>query len=309
MTVFLSTLNQTAFLFLLIAIGFLLAKLKVLPDTAARTLARLENFVFVPCLILGTFLEHFNIERLSEYGVLLLVSAAINLAVIPLAILAARLLTKERYERNIFTYGLVFSNFGFMGNAVVSALFPEIFLDYLIFTLPLWFLIYLWGVPSLLISDADEKQTLGTRLKALVNPMFIAMLVGMVLGLLRVPMPSFVGTAITSLGNCMSPVAMLLTGITVSQISFKETFTSLKIYGVSLVRLAVLPLLFWLCARWIPFGEVAYICAVCSLAMPLGLNTIVIPSAYGKDTKIAAGMAIVSHLLSCVTIPLIFMIM
>ena len=309
MTVFLSTLNQTAFLFLLIAIGFLLAKLKVLPDTAARTLARLENFVFVPCLILGTFLEHFNIERLSEYGVLLLVSAAINLAVIPLAILAARLLTKERYERNIFTYGLVFSNFGFMGNAVVSALFPEIFLDYLIFTLPLWFLIYLWGVPSLLISDADEKQTLGTRLKALVNPMFIAMLVGMVLGLLRVPMPNFVGTAITSLGNCMSPVAMLLTGITVSQISFKETFTSMKIYGVSLVRLAVLPLLFWLCARWIPFGEVAYICAVCSLAMPLGLNTIVIPSAYGKDTKVAAGMAIVSHLLSCVTIPLIFMIM
>ena len=309
MTVFLSTLNQTAFLFLLIAIGFLLAKLKVLPDTAARTLARLENFVFVPCLILGTFLEHFNVERLSEYGVLLLVSAAINLAVIPLAILAARVLSKERYERNIFTYGLVFSNFGFMGNAVVSALFPEIFLDYLIFTLPLWFLIYLWGVPSLLISDADEKQTLRTRLKALVNPMFIAMLVGMVLGFLRVPMPSFVGTAITSLGNCMSPVAMLLTGITVSQISFKETFTSLKIYGVSLVRLAVLPLLFWLCARWIPFGEVAYICAVCSLAMPLGLNTIVIPSAYGKDTKVAAGMAIVSHLLSCVTIPLIFMIM
>lgn len=309
MTVFLSTLNQTAFLFLLIAIGFLLAKCKVLPDTAAKTLARLENFVFVPCLILGTFLEHFNVERLSEYATLLGISTAVNLVVIPLAILAARLLTKDRYERNIFTYGLVFSNFGFMGNAVVSALFPAIFLDYLIFTLPLWFLIYLWGVPSLLISDADEKQTLRTRLKALVNPMFIAMLVGMVLGLLRVPMPSFVGTAITTLGNCMSPVAMLLTGITVSAISFKETFTSLKIYGVSLVRLLLLPLLFWVLAKPIPFTEVAYICAVCSLAMPLGLNTIVIPSAYGKDTKVAAGMAIVSHLLSCLTIPLIFMIM
>ena len=309
MTVFISTLNQTAFLFLLIAIGFLLAKLGVLPDTAAKTLARLENFVFVPCLILGTFLEHFNAERLSQYATLLLISCAINLVVVPLAIVAARLLTKEKYERNIFTYGLVFSNFGFMGNAVVSALFPEIFLDYLIFTLPLWFLIYLWGVPSLLISDADEKQTVGTRLKALINPMFIAMLVGMALGLLRVPMPSFVGTAITSLGNCMSPVAMLLTGVTVSAISCRKTFTNGKIFGVSLVRLVVLPLLFWLCAKAIPLGEVAYICAVCSLAMPLGLNTIVIPSAYGKDTTVASGMAIVSHLLACVTIPLMFMIM
>ena len=309
MTVFFSTLNQTAFLFLLIAIGFLLAKRKVLPDTAAKTLARLENFVFVPCLILGTFLEHFNVERLSEYATLLGISTAINLVVIPLAILVAKWLGKGKYEKNIFTYGLVFSNFGFMGNAVVSALFPEMFLDYLIFTLPLWFLIYLWGVPSLLISDAEAKQTLKTRLKALVNPMFIAMLVGMVLGLLRVPMPAFVGTSIASLGSCMSPVAMLLTGVTVSSISFRETFRTARIWGISLVRLFVFPLLLILCAKVIPFGEVAYVCGICSLAMPLGLNTIVIPSAYGKDTRVAAGMAIISHLLSCVSIPLIFMLM
>ena len=50
-----------------------------------------------------------------------------------------------------------------------------------------------------------------------------------------------------------------------------------------------------------------YVCAVCAIAMPLGLNTIVIPSAYGKDSTVAAGMAIISHLLSCITIPLVFM--
>ena len=42
--------------------------------------------------------------------------------------------------------------------------------------------------------------------------------------------------------------------------------------------------------------------------MPLGLNTIVVPAAYGKDTSVAAGMALVSHLLSCITIPVIFML-
>lgn len=42
--------------------------------------------------------------------------------------------------------------------------------------------------------------------------------------------------------------------------------------------------------------------------MPLGLNTIVIPSAYGKDTSVAAGMAVISHLLAVVTIPVIFAI-
>ena len=40
--------------------------------------------------------------------------------------------------------------------------------------------------------------------------------------------------------------------------------------------------------------------------MPLGLNTIVIPNAYGKDTTVASGMALISHVLSVISIPLIF---
>jgi predicted permease len=40
--------------------------------------------------------------------------------------------------------------------------------------------------------------------------------------------------------------------------------------------------------------------------MPLGLNTVVIPSAYDKDTSDAAGLALVSHILACITIPVIF---
>ena len=51
-----------------------------------------------------------------------------------------------------------------------------------------------------------------------------------------------------------------------------------------------------------------FLCALCSLQMPLGLNTIVIPSAYGKDASVGASMAIISHLLAVLTIPLMFAI-
>ena len=44
------------------------------------------------------------------------------------------------------------------------------------------------------------------------------------------------------------------------------------------------------------------------MAMPLGLNTIVVPKGYGKDTTDAAGMALISHTLSIATIPLVFLI-
>ena len=195
-----------------------------------------------------------------------------------------------------------------MGNAIVSSLFPDIFFEYLIFTLPLWMLIYLWGVPRLLIADSGKKQTFKESLKSFINPMFIAMLIGMVIGLLNINLPKWIVSLIDVSGDCMSPVAMILTGVVVSSISLKKTFLNVRIYIVSTIRLIIMPVLFIAVASFFRIPETTYICALCSLAMPLGLNTIVIPSALGKDTTVAAGMAVISHLLSCITIPLIFSI-
>ena len=308
MSAFATTLNQIAFLFGFIVIGYILVKLKVLPENSATVLSKLENTIFIPALVMGTFIENFTIERIGAAWKLLSVSFIIACIAIPFAILVSKLVTKDKYIQKIYTYGLSFSNFGFMGNAVVSSLFPDVFFEYLIFTLPLWILIYLWGVPSLLIADSGKKQTFKESLKSFINPMFIAMLIGMVIGLLNINLPKWIVSLIDVSGDCMSPVAMILTGVVVSCISLKKTFLNVRIYIVSIIRLIIMPALFVSVASFFKIPETTYICALCSLAMPLGLNTIVIPSAFGKDTTVAAGMAVISHLLSCITIPLIFSI-
>ena len=307
MSIFLSTLNQIAFLFGFIIIGYLLVKCRVLTADSASVLSKLENTVFIPALVLGTFIKNFTVERISAAWQLLTVSCVSGLVAIFFAILVSKLITKDKYIQNIYTYGLSFSNFGFMGNAVVNSLFPDIFFEYLIFTLPLWIFIYLWGVPRLLIADSGKKQPFAQSLKNFVNPMFIAMLIGMVIGLITIPMPTWIMSLITVSGDCMSPIAMILTGVVVSSISLKKTFTNIRIYIVSIVRLIVMPMLFIAFGYFFKMPETMYVCALCSLAMPLGLNTIVIPSALGKDTTVAAGMAIISHLLACITIPFVFM--
>ena len=304
-----STLNQIAFLFGFIVIGYMLVKCKILPENSATVLSKLENTVFIPALVLGTFIENFTIERISVAWKLLIISFAIALIVIPFAILVSKMVTKDKYIQKIYTYGLSFSNFGFMGNAVVSSLFPDIFFEYLIFTLPLWMLIYVWGVPRLLIANSGRNQTFKESLKSFINPMFIAMIVGMIIGLICIPLPEWIVSIIDVSGDCMSPIAMILTGVVVSSISLKKAFTNIRIYVVSVIRLIVIPLLFVGIASFFKMPETIYICALCSLAMPLGLNTIVIPSAYGKDTSVAAGMAVISHLLAVITIPLIFTIL
>ena len=308
MTVFTATLNQTAFLFLFIVMGYILSRWKFVPDNAQAVLSKLENCIFIPALVLGTFINNFTTQKLGATWELLLGSLALAVMAIVLSLLCVRFCSKDPYERNIYTYGLCFSNFGFMGNAVVSALFPDIFLEYLIFTLPLWSLIYLWGVPVLLLGDSSGKKSLAQRLKNFVNPMFVCTILGMLIGLLDIPIPQFIGAAVSTAGSCMSPVAMLLTGMTIAQFDLREVLRIKSVYLVTALRLLVFPLLFLGAMLLIQLPETFATCAVCSLAMPLGLNTIIIPSALGKDTKVASGMALVSHILSCLTIPVVFMI-
>ncbi len=307
MSIFSTTLNQTLFLFGLIVIGYILVKTKVLPENSASILSKLENTVFIPALVMETFIENFTVERISVAWKLLLCSFLLTLIVIPISILVSKIAAKDIYTQKIYTYGLTFSNFSFMGNAIVSSLFGDIFFEYLIFTLALWMLIYLWGVPRLLLFDSDKKQTFRENMKAFLNPMFISMIVGMIIGLIRIPMPSWIESIISVSANCMSPIAMILTGIAISFISLKDTFKNMKIYLLSIVKLIIMPLLFIGVTHFLKLPSTVYICSLCVLAMPFGLNTIVIPSAAGKDTSVAAGLAVVSHLLSCITIPVVFM--
>lgn len=304
---FTATLNQILYLILLIFIGYFLTKIRVLDRGAAVVLSKLENNIFVPAMMFGTFLSQFTVEKLGGAGRLLLVSSILVAVMLPVAILLARVLSRDDFTRKIVTYGLTVANFGFMGISVIGALFPQYSLDYMIFIIPLYVVIYAWAVPVLLIGG--EGKGIRARLRSFCNPMFAAMLLGAIFGLVGVELPSFLGTAVDTLGACMSPLAMVLTGITVACIPPKRVFGSPVAYFASAIRLLAIPLVFLFLLRLFPLSESEYVCAVCTLAMPLGLNPVVIPSAYGKDTTVAACMALVSHLLSAATIPLIFWLM
>ena len=307
MTIFSSTLNQTAFLFTFIVTGYLLAKKGVLAQSSTAVLSKLENWLFIPAIVMGTFIEKFTRDSLGEMWKFILVSTLVEAVIIPLAIFIPKLISKDRYIQKITTYGFAISNWGFMGNAVMLGLFPEIFFEYTVFTLPLWVVNFLWAIPGLLM-PLSHRPTIKEKLKNLINPMFIGMILGMVIGILEIPLPKFFISAVNTAGNCMSPVAMILTGITVSAIDLKETFTNLKIYLISFIRLIAIPLTFAFVLSFIPMAKTIYICAVVSISMPLGMNIVVIPSAYGESKPIASGLVIVSHLLSCITLPVIFSI-
>lgn len=314
---FIATLSQLAYLFILIAIGYLLMKLRLIPENTNTVLSKLENTLFLPALMLTTFINGFTPDKLAGAWKILLGSVSLELIIIPLSVLIAKLCYKTDELRKIATYGLSFANFGFMGNAVMLAIYPKIFVEYQLFTLPLWIFIMTWGVPTLLLTDTVNKLAgIKARIKPLVNPMLICMLIGMIIGVSGVMdiIPTQITAPIMNVadmcGSIMSPVAMLLTGMTLAKSELLLLLKKWRVYIVSVIRLFVIPVIFLLFFSIIPknsfISESFIVCAISALAMPLGLNTIVIPTAYGKDTSEASSMALISHVLSVVTIPTIF---
>ena len=120
------------------------------------------------------------------------------------------------------------------------------------------------------------------------------------------PLLAFLTSAISSASACMSPLAMILTGFVIGGYSIKALASDKKIYFVSLLRLIVIPAAFALLLMALQTDDAIIRVALCATAMPLGLNTVVIPAAHGGDTVPGASMALISHLMSIVTIPIMF---
>ena len=305
MQVFTATLNQMLVLFIFMALGFFLNKKRLLQLDDSVVLSKLETYAFVPCLVFSVFYKYCTVENFKQKWTYMLYGAAVMAVSLPIGIVLAKFFAKDGYLKKIYTYSFAVANFSFMGNAVVLGVFGEkVLFDYMIFTLPLNLYVYSIGTASLIPTEKGGKFSV----KTFVNPIFIALILGAVCGLLSVPLPKFITTAISSAGACMSPLAMLLTGFVIGGYSLKTLASDKKVYLASVIRLIILPSAFMAVLLLLKTDKDIIRVALCATAMPLGLNTVVFPAAYGGDTTPGAGMALVSHLISVITIPVMFSI-
>lgn len=303
MEVLSSTINQMLVLFTFMALGYFLNFKGILPLNTSIAISRLETNVLVPCLVFNTFYKYCTVKNMSEKWIYIVYGTAVMLVSIFIGIFLSKYFAKDDYLQKIYTYSFAVANFSFMGNAVVLGIFGEdVLFDYMIFTLPLCLYVYSFGTASLIPKEKNKKFSF----KVFLNPICISMLLGAVAGLTNLYIPSFLITAVSSAGACMSPLAMILTGFVVANFSIKKLATVKKIYLASVLRLIIIPLAFVFVLKLMDTDDTIIMLTLCATAMPLGLNTVVFPAAYGGDTTPGASMALISHLMSIITIPIMF---
>lgn len=302
MDVFSSALEQMLFMFLFMLLGYTLRKRRLIPPNSSSVLSKLENLVFMPCLVLNTFMTRCTVDNLRAKMSFLLYSLIFLGIALVLALLLTPFFAQKKEERGIYRYSFMVANIAFMGNAVVEGIFgEEILFDYLMFTLPINLFLNSIGISWLMPGDGQMSW----RRKWL-GPINLASIAGIILGLTALPLPRPLPAVIASGSACMAPVAMILTGFIIGGYPLRQLVSAGRIYLVAAYRLLFMPFLFAVLASLVRLPDDIRHVLICAYSMPLGLNTIVIPAAYDSDTSIGASMAFISNLMALVTIPLVF---
>lgn len=317
MDIFFLTLNQMLLMFTFILIGFLLRKTKILPENAYVTMSRLETYIFLPALNLFNQMTKCNVETFLNNSVLILYGTVIVIAAVVLAYPLSRLFVPDfrkspqaAYQRNIYKYALTFGNYGYMGNFIILGVWgSDMFYKYSMFNFIVGIICSGWGLYTL-IPKEQGAGIIKNVLKGILAPPLLALILGVIAGLVGVRqyVPDFLITAMENAGNCMGPVAMVLAGVVIGGYEFKSLFKIKKVYIVTVLRLIVIPAVIVSILKLIGTSDEIVALALIAFATPLGMNTIVYPAAYGGDTKTGAAMTMISHTLSVITIPVMYLI-
>jgi len=294
------TLNQAMIFFIFMALGFIFCKTKWVPESLTKICSQLLLYVVLPALNFKTMAQNVTVANLGSNLKFFLYGAAIVAVMFAIMAPLSKLFSKNENTMQIYRYALIVPNTGYFGLPMIIAAFDEQTLAHsMVFTLPLS--IYIYTVAQYML-DPQKKMSV----KKLLNPIIVATILGIAVGLSGLKVPEVVLQACGSAANCMSPLAMIMTGYVLGRVPLKNLFTNVKPYIVTVLRLVLIPGV--ICAVLMLVGadrELINI-AVVMYAMPVGLNSVIFPEAYGGDSKTGAQVCFISTVLALVSIPLVF---
>lgn len=293
---FLVVASQVVTLFLLMGVGFALAKLGRLHTDGVAQMSYLALYIVTPCVIVAAF-ETENTPglagKLLQFGVVYALSTLVNLLV------AGRCFRSEPSPRgNPLRFSMVYGNNGFMGLPLVGAILgPEALIFGVVSLVVFNFSMWTHGVKTI-----GGKVSLG---QVLLNPATVGCAVGLTFFLTGWRPPAMVDHAIGFLADLNTPLAMLVIGAQMAGANLKLCFTSLRLYRAAAFRLVISPLIPLVLLAPLELDPLLY-CVCCIMAaVPVAGATGMLAQRYGQDTAVAAQMVTLSTLLCVLTLPLV----
>ncbi|MDV3429396.1 MAG: AEC family transporter [Bacillota bacterium] len=296
-------INQIMILFIIMIVGVLGAKLKIIDDNLSKGLSNLLINIALPCLILSTF--DFSFSKKMAYNSALIIIITFSVLIFSILLSKVLYLKYEKKEQQVLRFLTIFSNCGFMGFPVVSSIYGKEGLFYtsmynIVFNLVIWtYGLYLFS----------GKKDINSIKRLFINPAMVSTFTGILLFLFSIKLPGPIQGTLSMIGSMTVPISMLVVGASLSNIKFIDMASGFKIYYVSFLRLLFIPVILILVLKQFSIPNIIMGSVVILTAMPAATLSVIFAEANGGDVKLASKIIFISTVLSAVTIPIIILLL
>ncbi|MGI6622276.1 MAG: AEC family transporter [Clostridiaceae bacterium] len=297
---FITIFNQVAILFVILLIGLVAGKYKIIDSTGTKKLSEVLLFVTSPMMVLNSFFIEFSKERIVN--VLWIIGTGIGMFII--SIFLSKVIYGKFEEKivPVLRFTAIFSNCGYMGLPLLYAVFGSEGVFYGSFYI-VTFHTVLWSYGYMMYGGKESKAKIIKRL--LINPSIIALYIGLIIFLFSISVPETIMGAVRAVGDMTMPLSMLIIGGIMSSTKLLAVFSDWRVYLSSLIRLIVMPLLYFAITYLLGVPSLPIAVMVTLLAMPAAANTTIFAEMFDKDAVFASKCVTVSTILSIITAPII----
>ncbi|HHW7518976.1 AEC family transporter [Mannheimia haemolytica] len=272
---------------LMVLLGYLIVKTKLLKSEHSYPISVIGLYIISPAMLITAFQVDYTTEILNGLYLAFLISVLLNGLLILLGWLLKRALKLDNIEQATAIY----SNSGNLIIPIVASLFGNEWVIYSTAFIVVQNVLF-WSHLRLLICG---KGNVPFR-KMIFNINIIAIVIGMMLFLLHIKLPATLANTLSTLRHMLGPLAMLVAGMLIAAIPFKEIITDKRIYLVAFLRLIFIPLILLAViklggfASWIENGKTVVMITFLATISPSAATATQMAVAYGQDAKKASAI-------------------
>ncbi|MBQ3322829.1 MAG: AEC family transporter [Firmicutes bacterium] len=286
---FLEILLKILSIFLLVGIGYFVYKIRLVPYDALTTLNAFVLNVAVPCMILQSMQRNEINDKIFNDIIWSLIAFAIVTIVIAViaTLVINRIKSIPEEDKGIYSVQLAFTNCGFMGYPLTTVMFGQygLFLA-IIMNIIFTTFMYSIGVVMLLHKKGEKLFTMKLMVRMLSVP-FLSSIAGLLIFISGFHFPSFIDSTLQLMAATVSPVAMFIVGINLSNSKIKEIFTPRNLI-LCVISLIVVPFFTLGVDMLLPVSNFVMVVHVFLMAMPSAAITTILCNRYNKNAKLAA---------------------
>lgn len=299
---FITVFSQVCILMLLIAVGFVAAKAKIMTAEGTKCCTDIALIIVTPCVIIKSLIREYSGEIMKSLAKAFVLTLLVQVLMIFLSMLLLH--SKDKEKERVLRFGSIFANCGFMSLPLQQVILGD---DGTLYgsAYIIMFNLVVWSYGVFLISG-DKKYIQPKKL--FISPGIIGLLIGIIIFVFSVPIPDIVYSSINYLSAIYTPLPMLIIGYHLAQSNVLNAFRDIRCIFSVFLSLIVYPLAALGLLYLIGVRGTLLVSIIISVSAPVAAITTMFSSKFGGDTELSVDMVSLSTVLSLGTMPLVIYI-